>query len=89
MYIYRNFYNGGGVAIGDINQDGLPDLYFCGNMTDNRLYLNKGDFQFEDITEKAGVACSGVWSSGVSLGSSSAMISLSWSVVMKPAPSLS
>ena len=66
-YTYRNFYNGGGVGIGDLNNDGLADLFFCGNQVDNKLYFNKGDFQFEDVTEQAGVACSGVWSSGVSL----------------------
>ncbi|MEN0004078.1 MAG: VCBS repeat-containing protein [Bacteroidota bacterium] len=65
-YIFRNFYNGGGVGVGDINNDGLPDLYFCGNTENNKLYLNKGNFQFEDITQKAGVACPNVWSSGVS-----------------------
>ncbi len=63
-YTYRNFYNGGGIAIGDVNNDGLLDLYFTGNIVDNRLYLNKGNWQFEDITEKAGVACSNIWSSG-------------------------
>ncbi|MEL6590881.1 MAG: VCBS repeat-containing protein [Bacteroidota bacterium] len=67
MYTYRNFYNGAGVAIGDINRDGLADIYLCGNMVDNKLYLNQGNFQFKDITEAAGVACSGVWSSGVSM----------------------
>lgn len=66
-YTYRNFYNGAGVGIGDINKDGIPDLYFCGNLVGNKLYLNKGNFQFEDITEKAGVSCTGSWSTGVSM----------------------
>ncbi len=66
-YTYRNFYNGAGVGLGDFNNDGLPDIYFCGNIVDNRLYLNKGNFVFEDITERAGVACPGVWSTGVSI----------------------
>lgn len=64
-YTYRNFYNGAGVAVGDINNDGLLDIYFAGNQVDNKLYLNLGGLAFRDITETAGVSCSGVWSTGV------------------------
>ena len=66
-YTYRNFYNGAGVGIGDFNNDGLPDIYFCGNQVGNKLYINKGNFVFEDVTEHAGVACAGSWSTGVSI----------------------
>jgi hypothetical protein len=66
-YTYRNFYNGAGVGIGDFNNDGLPDIYFCSNMTGNKLYINKGNFVFDDVTEKAGVGCTGSWSTGVSV----------------------
>ncbi len=64
---YINAYNGGGVGVGDINNDGLPDLYFTGNQTGNRLYLNRGNLQFEDITAEAGVACAQNWSTGVTM----------------------
>lgn len=64
---YRNYYNGGGVAIGDINNDGLNDIYFTANMGDNKLYLNKGNLRFEDITQKAGVAGKKSWCTGVTM----------------------
>jgi enediyne biosynthesis protein E4 len=65
---YLYFYNGGGVAIGDINNDGLPDIYFTSNKKGgNKLYLNKGNYQFEDITEKAGVAGTADWCTGVTM----------------------
>ena len=64
---YLYYYNGGGVAVGDINNDGLPDLYFTSNLGANRLYLNKGDYRFEDITARARVADSVGWKSGVTM----------------------
>ena len=65
-YTYKNFYNGGGVALGDLNNDGLLDVYFTGNLVENQLYINKGNFKFENITDKAGLICKDNWSSGVS-----------------------
>jgi hypothetical protein len=65
IFKYRNFYNGGGVAIGDVNNDGLSDVFFTSNLGANKLYLNKGNFKFEDISKKAGVEGNKSWSTGV------------------------
>jgi enediyne biosynthesis protein E4 len=68
VLMYEYFYNGGGVAIGDLNNDGLDDIYFTGNMVPNQLYLNKGKMQFSDVTAAAGVAGrEGPWKTGVAM----------------------
>ncbi|GAB3757337.1 VCBS repeat-containing protein [Spirosoma pomorum] len=70
IFNYRNFYNGGGVAIGDVNNDGLPDVFFTSNFEENKLYLNRtkpgtSDLKFEDVTKQAGIVGKKFWSTGV------------------------
>src|SRR5687768_10489711 len=64
---YLYYYNGGGVAVGDVDGDGLQDLYFSANIGPNRLYRNKGNYEFEDITDRAGVAARDGWKTGVAM----------------------
>ena len=67
VYLYKSFYNGAGVGIGDVNNDDLPDVFFAGNQVDNALYLNRGDFRFLDCSETAGISSRGSWCTGVSM----------------------
>ncbi|MEO5682952.1 MAG: VCBS repeat-containing protein [Chitinophagaceae bacterium] len=64
---YHNFYNGGGVAIGDVNNDGRPDIFFTANQQGNKLYINKGNWKFEDSTAKAGLTSTHQWHTGVTM----------------------
>ncbi len=67
VYKYRNYYNGGGVALGDVNNDGLTDIYFTSNLKENKLYINLGNNRFTDITSSSGVGGSHSWSTGVTM----------------------
>ena len=64
---YGYLYNGGGVSVGDLNNDGLQDLYFTGSMVGSRLYINKGNWKFEEVAEKAGVFAEGLWNTGTTM----------------------
>ncbi|HEK21713.1 MULTISPECIES: VCBS repeat-containing protein [unclassified Mucilaginibacter] len=67
VFSFRNYYNGGGVAIGDVNNDGLNDVYLTSNQGGNHLYLNRGNWKFDDVTDKAGVKGTKYWSTGVTM----------------------
>ncbi|HEY9487417.1 MAG TPA: VCBS repeat-containing protein, partial [Chryseosolibacter sp.] len=68
VMMYEYFYNGGGVAVGDLNNDGLEDIYFTGNMSPNALYINKGNMEFEDVTTSSGAGGKpGPWKTGVTM----------------------
>lgn len=67
IFNFRNFYNGAGVSIGDINNDGLPDIFFTANQGKNALYMNRGNLKFEDITEAAGIKSENKWYTGVTM----------------------
>lgn len=67
IFSYRNFYNGGGVGLGDVNNDGLTDVFFTANMGPNKLYLNQGNWKFTDVSEAAGITSADKWSTGVAM----------------------
>ena len=67
IFNYRNFYNGGGVAIGDVNNDGRPDIFFTSNQHENQLYINKGNWHFEEVGKKAGITGINRWHTGVTM----------------------
>lgn len=67
IFNYHNFYNGGGVAIGDLNNDGRPDIFFTSNQEQNKLYINKGNWKFDDVTAKAGIGSAHHWHTGVTM----------------------
>lgn len=67
VFKYRNFYNGGGVAIGDVNNDGKPDVFFTSNQQQNKLYINKGNWKFEDVTATANIQGVHKWHTGVTM----------------------
>ena len=67
IFNYHNFYNGGGVAIGDVNNDGKPDIFLTSNQGENKLYVNKGNWKFEDVTAKAGLQSTHHWHTGVTM----------------------
>ena len=67
VFEYGYLYNGGGVSIGDVNNDSLPDIYFTGNMVGSHLYINQGDFQFTEMAKEAGVFAEGLWNTGTTM----------------------
>jgi len=67
ILLYANFYGGAGVGVGDFNNDGLQDVFFAGNMVPDKLYLNQGDFKFDDVTKTSGITNDGGWSTGVTV----------------------
>src|SRR5690349_11767470 len=67
IFNYHNFYNGGGVAIGDVNNDGKPDIFFTSNQGSNKLYINKSNWHFEDVTANAALTSTHQWHTGVTM----------------------